>query len=122
MKRLLYIGLAATLPALTACGGGSTGPMSTPMSVPPVSSAEVDATPDIRFAPGTVTLAAGGTITFKFASVPHNVYFDNAPAGAPDNITAPTANASLTRTFTTPGRFVFNCHVHPGMTGVIVVQ
>jgi plastocyanin len=69
-----------------------------------------------------VNLTVGGTVTFEFGAVDHNLYFDNAPAGAPANITAPTSNTSVTRTFATAGRFDYNCHLHPGMTGTIVVQ
>ena len=35
-----------------------------------------------RFAPATIELSAGGTVTFEFGPVLHNVYFDNAPPGA----------------------------------------
>jgi plastocyanin len=103
-----------------ACGGGMATSPSTP--TPPSSSATVQATPALQFTPANVNLAVGGTVTFAFGSVDHNVYFDNAPVGAPTNITAPTSNASLTRTFPTAGRFVYNCHLHPGMSGTIVVQ
>ena len=112
--------LAGSLLCLAACGGNTTAPVNGP--TPPVSSADVHATAALRFTPANITLVAGGTITFDFEGVAHDVYFDNAPAGAPSNITAPTSNASVARTFTTPGRFAYNCHIHPGMSGVIVVQ
>jgi plastocyanin len=67
-------------------------------------------------------LAIGGTATFEFGSLGHNVFFDNAPAGAPANITAVTTNQSVTRTFTTAGTYNYNCHIHPGMKGVVVVR
>lgn len=102
---------------IAACGGGmATSP------TPPSATAIVQATPSIQFTPRTVNLTVGGTVTFEFGAVDHNLYFDNAPAGAPANITAPTSNTSLTRTFGTAGRFDYNCHLHPGMTGTIVVQ
>jgi plastocyanin len=108
-----------TTAALGACGGDSaTGPVVTT----PVPAATVQATPAIKFTPNTVTLIAGGTVTFDFGSVEHNVFFDNAPAGAPANITAPSANKSTTLTFTTKGTFVYNCHIHPGMRGTVVVE
>lgn len=112
---------AITAALLAACGGSSdTSPSAPPVTG--VSSATVRATPSIQFTPATVNLAVGGSITFAFESVPHNVYFDGAPAGAPENVTAPSSNTSVTRTFTTKGRYAFNCHLHPGMSGVIVVQ
>ena len=110
----------ASLSYMTACGGdGSTSP--TPPT-PPVATATIHATPAIQFTPATVNLLVGGTVTFDFGAVEHNLYFDNAPAGAPANVVTPTSNASVTRTFSTVGRFVYNCHIHPGMTGTIVVQ
>ena len=112
------IGLAALL-FVAACGGG----MATSPTPPSASAtATVQATPSIQFTPRTVNLTVGGTVTFAFGAVDHNLYFDNAPAGAPANITAPTSNTSVARTFTTPGRFDYNCHLHPGMTGTVVVQ
>lgn len=111
-----FIALTVCL-CIAACGGGmATSP------TPPSATATVQATPSIQFTPRTVNLTVGGTVTFEFGAVDHNLYFDNAPAGAPANITAPTSNTSVTRTFGTPGRFDYNCHLHPGMTGTIVVQ
>jgi plastocyanin len=82
----------------------------------------VRATPTIQFTPATVELTAGGTVTFDFGTVEHNVFFDNAPPGAPANITAPSANQTVARTFTTAGQYRYNCHIHPGMTGTINVH
>jgi plastocyanin len=112
----------AVLSLAVSCGGSdasTTGPGS---GGTPVSAATVRATPAIQFTPATVNLTVGGTVTFAFGAVDHNLFFDGAPAGAPANITAPTHDASVTRTFPTAGRFVFNCHIHPGMTGTIIVQ
>jgi plastocyanin len=107
--------------ALAACGGDSpTAPVDQPQ--PPVPAATVQATPSEQFTPGLVTLVAGGTVTFAFGSLEHNVFFDNQPAGAPANITAPSANKSVTLTFDTKGTYVYNCHIHPGMKGTVVVE
>lgn len=113
MKRLLV--LMAAL-GLAACGGSSTstGPQT------PTLAADVAATPSLAFTPGTVTVAQGGTVTFKFGSVAHNVYFDNA-SGAPANITGENANVNKTVTFTTTGTYEYDCHIHPGMSGKVIV-
>lgn len=120
---MIFAALAAAV-LLVACGGdggaNSTSPMPQPDTL--VTSATVQATPAIRFTPATINLAVGGTIDFDFGAVPHNVYFDDAPLGAPDNITAPSFNTRVSRTFTAKGRYVYECHLHPGMSGVIVVQ
>ena len=110
-----------------ACGGdgyggsaGPTGPVDP--GTPPVAAATVQATPAERFTPQSIVLAVGGTTTFEFGSLGHNLFFDNAPTGAPANITAVTSNQSVARTFTTAGTYVYNCHVHPGMTGTVFVR
>jgi plastocyanin len=108
-----------TTAALGACGGDSP---TAPVDTPPVQAATVQATPSEQFTPGRVTLVAGGTVTFAFGSLQHNVFFDNAPAGAPENITAPSSNKSVTLTFPTAGTFAYNCHLHPGMKGTVIVQ
>jgi plastocyanin len=41
--------------------------------------------------------------------------------GAPANIKV-TLNGIITRVFSTKGTFHYNCFVHPGMSGDVVVQ
>jgi plastocyanin len=117
--RIIFATLATA--ALGACGGGGDS-ITGPVDPTPVSAATVQATPSIKFTPNRVNLVVGGTVTFAFGTVDHNVFFDNAPAGAPANITAPSANKSTTLTFNTKGTYVYNCHLHPGMTGTVVVE
>ena len=112
-SRVLLASLAA---ALVACGGDSTSP---PV---PVQSATVQATPAEKFTPNNIALLQGGSVTFDFGSLAHNVFFDGAPTGAPANITEATSNRSLTLTFDTKGTFPYNCHIHPGMRGTITVE
>jgi plastocyanin len=86
-----------------------------------VSSATVNATPSIAFTPANVKLSAGGTVTFAFGGVGHNVFFDDDPAGAPASIDGVNANTSVQRTFSAPGVYNYNCHIHPGMRGTVIV-
>lgn len=108
--------------AVAACGGDddySSGPEPDPT---PVQAATVDAAPSIRFTPGEVNLVRGGTVTFRFGGVPHNVFFDDAPAGAPEDIEGTRTNESVARTFGTAGTFGYECLIHPGMRGTVIVH
>jgi plastocyanin len=118
MSLIRRISLFVACSTIAGCGGETTAAVSST----PVLAANVVAASSLEFTPPTVTLLPGGTVTFQFQSVAHNVFFDNDDEGAPQNITAPTANKSVTLTFNTPGRFVYNCHIHPGMSGVVIVQ
>ena len=119
ITRILAIA-AATLAA--ACSSSTYAGSSGNPGGPPPLAATVNATSQNTFTPGNTTIAVGGTVTFTFGEVAHNVFFDNAPAGAPDAIPGANANMSQTRTFTTPGTFEYDCHIHPGMKGTVVVS
>ena len=116
----VVLGLA-TATALAACGGGMTASTTGPNVPPPTGAATVNATPQIAFSPAQLTITQGGTVTFAFGSVGHNVYFDNDPAGAPADIAGVNSNASVDRVFGTTGVYAFNCHIHPGMHGTVTV-
>jgi plastocyanin len=108
--------------ALSACTSSSYsfapgGPASPP---PSAHSKTVEALPTITFNPGAVTVGVGDTVVFAFKSVAHNVFFDRV-AGAPADVANGTSNANVVRVFTAPGQFVYNCHIHPGMRGTVVV-
>ena len=72
------------------------------------------------FSPDVVDIAANGTVTWVFGATAHNVNFD-AAIGRPANI-ATIDNASVARTFSTPGSFTYLCNIHAGMTGTVVVH
>jgi plastocyanin len=116
-ERAFVTALGAAL--LSACGGDSP---TEPVDPTPVTAATVQATPAEQFTPTRIDLTIGGTITFAFGSLEHNVFFDNQPAGAPANIPDPSANKQVTRTFTTAGTYVYVCHIHPQMRGTVVVK
>jgi plastocyanin len=112
----------ALLAASAACACASDAPYSDeppPTTTPHAST--VQALPSIAFNPGSVTVTVGDTVTFAFGTVPHNVFFDRA-AGAPADIPGTNANTSTSRIFTTAGRYGYECHIHPGMRGSVVVN
>jgi len=111
---------------LAACSGESgTGPNPGPggggseTGGNPVSSASV-ATGASTFNPATVNLLKGGTVTWSFGSIAHDVVFQSM-AGAPQDIPV-TSNAQVSRTFNTTGSFPYACTLHAGMNGTIRVQ
>lgn len=83
--------------------------------------ANVTATTSDTFSPGSVDIRAGGTVTWAFQSVNHTVTFDNRTSDTPDDIPS-TANASVSRTFSTPGTYPYHCTIHAGMSGTVVVH
>jgi plastocyanin len=75
---------------------------------------------DYVFTPTTVAIQAGGSVTWTFGGLGHTVTFVTA-SGAPTSI-AETYSTAVSRTFITPGNFTYNCTIHAGMTGKIVVR
>jgi plastocyanin len=82
--------------------------------------ATVVAAPDRTFAPATLVVARNASITFSFGTLLHNVTFRSAtgaPADIPNN-----ASATVARPFPTAGDFNYDCSLHAGMTGKVVVR
>lgn len=82
--------------------------------------ASVAAGTDNTFAPATVVVAKNASVTFAFASVTHNVTF-RGTAGAPTNI-GNSSGTSVARSFPTAGDFSYDCSLHAGMTGTVIVR
>lgn len=107
------------LAIVAACGGSDTSPTN------PSGNKTVDVfTLPSAFSPNIVQINAGDTVRFNITTAPngegHDVTFD-AKAGAPANIKV-TLSGIIPRVFTTRGTFHYNCFVHPGMSGDVVVQ
>jgi plastocyanin len=109
------LAVAAAL-VLGACGGDD--PTEPEDEEPP--GAPVVFMPGFSFSPFTTTVPAGGSVVFDFPAEPHNVIFDRI-TGAPADIQQ-TANRRVTRMFGTRGTFPYDCTLHPGMSGQVVVQ
>ena len=75
--------------------------------------------PGNSFTPFTTTIRQSGTVSFRFPATVHNVIFRSKP-GTPADI-LPESNATITRTFNTLGTFMYDCTLHNGMSGEVVV-
>lgn len=122
-------GVAAGTVAITAriTQGGVTREASVSVAVgsttqPPVPTTATVTTPGTTFNPASVTIAAGGSVTWQFTgSTRHNVTFNGtAPAGG--NIPDTDPGGSATRQFATAGTYAYTCTRHAGMNGTVVVQ
>ena len=96
-------------------------PPSTPPPPPPAAPSITVTTPNATFAPPSVTIPTGGSVTWQFSEARHNVTFQgSAPPGG--NIPDQDPGTSASRTFTSPGTYGYLCSRHSGMSGRVVVQ
>lgn len=78
-------------------------------------------TPNNTFSPERVTIAPGGTVTWQITGATHNITFtDIAPPGGSIPNTAP--GNSVSRTFPVADAYDYECTLHPGMKGRVVVR
>jgi plastocyanin len=84
------------------------------------SSVTVTAGTDNAFNPQTVVVARNAVVTYAFAATVHNVTY-SASSGAPTDI-GNTSTASVARTFATAGDYGYQCTIHSGMTGTVIVR
>jgi Bacterial Ig-like domain (group 2)./Copper binding proteins, plastocyanin/azurin family. len=116
----LVSGLTFGPVTITATISGIPGSTALTVAAAPAA-ATVEANTSSQFKPAQVDITAGGTVTWQFSTLTHNVTFGGSAAGTPANIPDATS-ASVARTFTTAGTFAYSCTLHPGMTGTVVVH
>lgn len=112
---------------VTALGEGSTSITATiqgvsgtrVVTVVPIGTGAIVTMPGNSFIPFEVTVRTGESVYFEFPQEPHNVIFGRV-TGAPQDILE-TRNATIARTFTLEGHFLYDCTLHPGMTGAVTV-
>jgi plastocyanin len=121
LRSLALLPMLCLVAACSGGGGTSTSPLTTGGNGTPSQPAtnQVLATLGNAFNPATLTVTKGTEVSFSFATT-HNVTFA-ATAGAPANI-GDTSTGTVTRTFSTAGTFNYQCTIHSGMTGVVIVN
>ncbi len=113
--RLPYV-LALPLFVSVACGSGAGAPA--PESRPQRDSTIVMAK-DFMFAPASLTVAAGSTVTWTNQDdEPHTVVSDSGlfRSGALDT------NERFSFRFEKPGTYHYACSIHPRMVGTVIVR
>ena len=100
--------LAAALPELTAAGQGVAA--ASPVTV------TID---NFAFAPATLTVTAGTTVTWKNDDdSPHRIADKNGTFKS----AALDTDDTFSHTFATPGEYPYICTIHPYMIGKIIVK
>ena len=100
--------LAAALPELTAAGEAATAASSATVTID-----------NFAFAPPTLTVTAGTTVTWKNEDdSPHRIGDKNGMFKS----AALDTDDTFSQTFATPGEYEYFCSIHPYMTGKIVVR
>jgi plastocyanin len=114
--------LIAAVGMLASCGtSAATTPDSAP--TPTVNGAAVvvplgDAYGDTSFNPHSVTINAGGKVSFNSNdAIEHHPTADD---GSWDGDLAP--GGSFNQPFPTAGTYSYHCSIHPNMTGTVVVK
>ena len=78
-----------------------------------------------RYTPSTVTIAAGGTVTFSNTDTAPHTSTSGSAADGPDGVFDTSlimANASYSVTLSDAGTYTYFCMVHPWMEGTIIVE
>jgi len=110
-------GTARITASLTAGAATETGTTTVMVQVAPAEAGVV--APQFVFMPATVDVSAGGTVTWAFGSIHHDVTFTTA--GAPADVPE-LQDGSASRTFPNNGTFGYRCSFHASMTGVVRVH
>lgn len=118
-------GLAAGTTSITVTG--TAGSVSRTANVPvtvtgslPTAVSVIAGASTNDFTPSEVAIARGGTVTWSFPGIQHNVDFQGA-TGAPANIGNTGSGNSAARTFNSAGSFGYICSLHSGMAGSVFV-
>lgn len=115
----LVTGVTAGSTMIWAKAGGVTGTLSLTVRAT-ANLAVVTMPPGDVFTPFQVSIPVGGSVRWEFPQRAHNVIFERK-TGAPQDIQV-TANTAVSRTFGTAGTFPYDCTLHPGMAGEVVVR
>ena len=111
--------LTLSLLSIVSCQAPTTPPTPpTPPATTAPSSAEVEIS-GFAFKPDTVTVAAGGTVTWTNRdSASHNIVSDSGLFKS-DSF---GLNGTFSYTFKEKGTFTYHCGIHSSMKGTVIVE
>jgi plastocyanin len=102
------------MPAMPSAPGGTAPATGSPAAV----AGDAVTIDNFAFAPATLTIKAGSTVTWTNRDEePHTVASNDGSFHSPGMGTG----ATYSHTFTTPGKFDYVCSIHPMMHGTVVV-
>ncbi|MDH4347298.1 MAG: plastocyanin/azurin family copper-binding protein, partial [Gemmatimonadota bacterium] len=74
------------------------------------------------FAPSSITIAVGDSVSWVISGATHNVTFNTASKPAGGDIPDTPPGTTVSRIFTGAGVYGYECTIHSGMTAQVVVQ
>ncbi|MCV7100019.1 cupredoxin family copper-binding protein [Mycobacterium palustre] len=108
---------SVTMPAMPGMSGAPAGPTSA-TDAPVAAAGDAVTIDNFAFAPATLTVRAGGTVTWTNRDEePHTVAATDGSFHSPGMGTG----ATYSHTFATAGKFDYVCSIHPSMHGTVVV-
>ena len=122
-KRLFALAAVLAL-FLAACGNDDDDDAAPPPGdngvTDPANGDDATVTVTMDFSPSTIEVEAGTTVTWESESdLPHNV---TSTSGDMDFAESLSSGGSVSITFDEPGTYDYECTIHPGMTGTVVVS
>ncbi|WP_160103671.1 cupredoxin domain-containing protein [Rhodococcus sp. T7] len=111
------VALAASI-SMTAVVSGCASPAD---EAPEAPTGPVVQVANMAYAPSTITVRAGDTVTWNFDD--RGVTHDVVGVGAAKSVLRSRLmqTGTFTYTFTEPGTYEYTCSLHPDMTGTVVV-
>ncbi|MGH7616192.1 MAG: plastocyanin/azurin family copper-binding protein [Gemmatimonadaceae bacterium] len=103
----------------TSGGSGSTGGTGGTGGAQPVSTTSVSMS-GLQFSPASISVAPGATVTWTNKdNTAHNVTFSNSSVASIGDFSSGSESTTMP---SAPGSYSYQCTIHPGMNGIVVVQ